>query len=232
MSDRVMLITGTRKGIGRYLSEYYLAKGFRVIGCSRQPVDFQAVAYEHFCLDITDEGKVTEMLAEIRKRHGRLDVLINNAAIASMNHSLLTPIKTVEAILRTNYVATFQLCCEAAKLMRKSACGRIVNFATVAVPLRLAGEAAYAASKAAVITLTHILAKEFAAYNITVNAVGPAPIKTDLIKAVPEDKLVAIVNLQAIRRFGECRDVANVVDFFIRPESDFITGQVLFLGGI
>jgi 3-oxoacyl-[acyl-carrier protein] reductase len=83
-----------------------------------------------------------------------------------------------------------------------------------------------------VVTLTHVLARELADYGITVNAVAPTPVKTDLIRNVPPEKIEQLIARQAIRRFGEFRDIANVVDFFIRPESDFVTGQVIYLGGI
>jgi 3-oxoacyl-[acyl-carrier protein] reductase len=168
----------------------------------------------------------------IRKDCGRLDALVNNAGIASMNHALLTPMSTVEKIMRTNLLGTYLMSREAAKLMRKGGGGRIVNFSTVAVPLALAGEAAYAASKAAVVTLTAILAKEFAPLGITVNAVGPTPIDTDLIRAVPAEKIAALIDSQAVKRLGEPRDVANVIDFFLRPQSDLVTGQTLYLGGV
>ena len=107
-----------------------------------------------------------------------------------------------------------------------------MNFATVATPLKLPGEAAYASSKAAIVNLTQILAIELADFNITVNAVGPTPVKTDLIRSVPRQKMDDLLQRQAIRRFGEFNDISNVIDFFIRPESDFVTGQVLYLGGV
>lgn len=233
MTDNpVMVITGTRKGIGRHLAHHYASKGFWVVGCSRQPVDYQLENYQHFCLDITDEPRVKTMFTEIRQTYQRLDVLINNAGIAAMNHALLTPLETVEKVLATNVTGTFLFCREAAKLMKKNRYGRMVNFTTVAVPLKLAGEAVYAASKAAVLSLTQILARELADFNITVNAVGPTPIDTDLIRGVPEEKIQALIEQQAVQRMGEFRDVANVIDFFIRPESDFVTGQVIFLGGV
>lgn len=233
MTDNpVMVITGTRKGIGRHLAHHYASKGFWVVGCSRQPVDYQLENYQHFCLDITDEPRVKKMFTEIRQSYQRLDVLINNAGIAAMNHALLTPLETVKKVLATNVTGTFLFCREAAKLMKKNRYGRMVNFTTVAVPLKLAGEAVYAASKAAVLSLTQILARELADFNITVNAVGPTPIDTDLIRGVPEEKIQALIGQQAVRRMGEFRDVANVIDFFIRPESDFVTGQVIFLGGV
>lgn len=172
------------------------------------------------------------MFAEITRTYGRLDVLINNAGVASMNHILLTPLKVARNIMETNFIGTFLLCREAARLMKRHGFGRIVNLASVAVPLKLEGEAVYAASKAAVISFTQIIAKELATFGITVNAVGPTPIQTDLIKGVPQEKIEMLVRSQAIQRPGELRDVANVIDFFIQPESDFITGQVVFLGGV
>jgi len=187
---QVMIITGTRKGIGKNLVEYYVKKGFQVIGCSREPVDYEFDNYQHFCLDVSDEKKIKQMITDIRKTYGSLDVLINNAGIASMNHSLLTPINTVQDILNTNLTGTFLFCREAAKLMKQKLYGRIVNFTTVDVPLKVEGQAIYASSKAGVITLTHILARELADFGITVNAIGPTPIKTDFISSIPKGFLV------------------------------------------
>jgi len=228
----VMLITGSRKGIGRNLVEYYIEKGYVIYGCSREAADYSYPGYHHYCLDVADEQKVRQMFAELLKSQGRLDILINNAGIASMNHALLTPVATVQKIFSTNVVGSFLFAREAAKVMMKRKTGRIVNFATVATPMKLAGEAIYASSKAAIVTLTQILAREFADYNITVNAVGPTPVLTDLIRSVPQDKMDALLRQQAIHRFGEFSDITNVIDFFIRPESDFVTGQVLYLGGV
>jgi 3-oxoacyl-[acyl-carrier protein] reductase len=230
--NKVFLITGTRKGIGRALVEHYTSGGCHVVGCSRFPFEGELPHYRHCCLDVADESAVKKMFSEIRKQEGRLDVLINNAGVASMNHSLLTPIATVNKIMETNFTGTFLFCREAARLMQLHRYGRIVNFATVAVPLKLEGEAVYAASKAAVISLTQILAREFADFGVTVNAIGPTPIKTDLIGGVSSKKLDALIERQAIKRYGEPRDVIHVIDFLVQPASDFVTGQVIFLGGV
>ena len=227
-----MIITGTRKGIGQYLATHYLDKGWTVAGCSRGETERTHDSYVHYRLDVGDEAAVRAMVRGVSERFGRIDVLVNNAGIASMNHLLLTPLATVESIFRTNVFGTFLFARECAKVMAQRKAGRIVNFATVATPLNLEGEAVYAASKAAVESLTRVLAREVAPLNITVNAVGPTPVKTDLIGGVPAEKMESLLQRQAIRRYGEFRDIANVVDFFIRPESDFVTGQVIYLGGV
>ena len=139
---------------------------------------------------------------------------------------------TVDKLFNTNVVGTFLFSRELAKLMSKKKEGRIINFSTVAVPLNLEGEAVYAASKSAVVSLTKILAKEVGSLGITVNAVGPTPVLTDLIKTVPKNKIQELLNQQAIGRLGKFEDVLNIIEFFIKPESSFVTGQVVYLGGI
>ncbi len=233
MSDReVVFITGTRKGIGRYLAQHFVRKGAVVEGCSRKEIDWQLENYTHHIADVADESQIKTIMSSIQKRRGRLDMAINNAGIASMNHSLLTPASMVDRIMATNFRGTFIVCRESAKLMKKRRYGRIVNFSTIAAPMRLEGEAIYAASKSAVTTLTQILAREFADFGITCNVVGPTPIDTDLIRAVPKDKIDHLVQNLAIKRLGRFEDVANVIDFFAKPESGYITGQTLYLGGV
>ena len=227
----VVLITGTRTGIGRYLAEHFARRGARVEGCSRTAPGWSLENYTHHTVDVADEAQVKEMLAAIQKRHGRLDILINNAGIAAMNHFLLTPAATVDRIMATNFRGPFLLCREAARLMQRRRYGRIVNLSTVAVALRLEGEAIYAASKSAIVTMTQILARELADFGITCNVMAPTPIETDLIRNVPKEKIDRIVQQLAIKRLGRFEDVANVIDFFVRPESDYITGQVIYLGG-
>ncbi|MCG8378802.1 MAG: SDR family oxidoreductase [Proteobacteria bacterium] len=232
MTPPVTLVTGARKGIGRYLAEHYCAMGHIVYGCSRGEADWGADGYTHLIADIAEERDAKQVFGRVRREQGRLDNLLNNAGIASMNHSLLTPVSTLDKILRTNVIGCFTFCREGAKLMKKNSYGRIVNFSTVAVPLKLAGEAAYVASKAAVESLTDVLSREFAEFGITVNTIGPVPIQTDLIRSVPGDKIDAIVARQAIKRLGEFADVANITDFYLRPESGFVTGQHIYLGGV
>lgn len=230
--NRIIIITGTRKGIGRYLAEQYLAEGDKVYGCSRRDCDLEHPNYSHTCLDVSSEVDVISFVRSVYKENKHIDVLINNAGCAAMNHFLLTPYTTAQRVFNTNFMGTFLMCREVAKYMMKAKAGRIVNYSTVAVALNLHGELVYSASKAAVEQLTRVLADEIGESGITVNAVGPTPIDTDLIRNVPEDKLQDLLSHQCIKRFGRFEDVKNVIDFFLRPESDFITAQTIYLGGV
>jgi 3-oxoacyl-[acyl-carrier protein] reductase len=233
MNDQlVTVVSGSSKGIGAYLAQHYIQAGHLVYGLSRTAPQWQLPGYVHIIADITREADVVRAFNQIRTDRERIDNLINNAGVAAMNHALLTPVTIVEKVLDTNFIGTFLLCREAAKVMRLRKYGRIVNFVSVAVPLKLEGEAVYAASKAAVLSLTQILAREFAAFGITVNAIGPNPIETDLIRNVPREKLESLISRQAVKRFGTMVDVANVTDFFISPASEIVTGQVIYLGGV
>ncbi len=228
----VMLVTGSSRGIGRHLSEYYLEKGWTVLGCARHTPELVHDNFFFFSVDLSDEAGIDEMFSRIKPYTRRIDAVINNAGIASMNLMNLTPYDTAQKIFSVNVLGTFSILQKSVRFLKKSDNPRIINFSTVAVPLRLAGESLYAASKSAVETLTRILAKELAAMHITCNAVGPAPVRTDLIKGVGEEKIQALLRQQAIHQLAEYADVANVIDFFLLPASDMVTGQVIYLGGV
>ena len=212
-----IIITGASRGIGKYLYKE-LSVLNRVIGFSSKDVD------------LSDSREVNILLESLREKNYEPDVLINCAGVASMNHSLLTPSHVTQRIFDINVVGTFNLTKEIAKMMNEG--GRIINFSSVAAPLNLEGEAIYAASKAAVEKFTKVLAKELAFKEITVNCIGPCPIKTDLIKNVPLHKIKRILAQQAIKKFGTLNDVLNLVHFFIDKRSNMITGQTIYLGGI
>lgn len=228
----IILITGTRKGIGNQLAKYYLEKGHIVVGCSRSQSDLEHSNYSHYCLDVSNEQQVMDLFVTIRKKFGRLDVLINNAGMASLNHTLLTPLSTVNKLFNTNFLGTFLFSRQAVKLMQKNKFGRIINFSTVAVPLNLEGEAIYASSKSAIEQFTKVFSKEVASMGITVNTIGPTPTETDLIKAVPKNKIDELLSQQAIKRLGNFDDIINVIDFYINKNSNYITGQIIYLGGV
>lgn len=232
MTPKDILITGTSRGLGQAMAEHLLAQGHRVFGCARGQTAIDHPNYHHFEADVTDEATVSALFLDLRKITKTLDALINNAGIASMNAFALTPNKTAQRIFDVNVQGTFLFCQKALGMLKKTRHPRIVNFSTVEVPLNLAGEAVYAASKSAVETLTRILAKEYGAYGITCNAIGPSPVDTALIHNVPEAKLDALHALQAVQKKAAPSDVTHVLDFFLSPHSDLISGQVIYLGGI
>jgi 3-oxoacyl-[acyl-carrier protein] reductase len=231
MSARVMVITGTSRGIGRGLAEHYLKAGWIVFGCSRGAATVKHPAYHHRSFDLTDEAALTALLRDAAQA-GPLEALINNAGIAAMNHLLLTSTATARQLMEVNFLAAFVALREAGKLMSRRKSGRIINFSTIAVPLDLAGEALYAASKSALESLTRTAARELAPFNITVNTIGPCPHPTRLIEGISHEKLDTLRHRQAIPLNAELSDIIAGVDFFLSPNSRLYTGQTLYLGGV
>ena len=226
------LVTGTSRGLGLAIARHLLDQGARVYGCARSEAAIAHPNYTHAQVDVTDETSVRDLMSTIRAQEKRLDVLINNAGTAKMLPALLTPLSTAHEVMDINFISTFLVTREAARLLRRSDAGRVVNFSSVAVPLGLEGESLYVAAKGAIEAFTRSVAGELGSMGITCNAVGPSPIRTALIRGVPEAKLQALIDRQSIPEWATEADVLNVVDFFLKPESHMVTGQVIYLGGI
>jgi 3-oxoacyl-[acyl-carrier protein] reductase len=230
---RVALITGASRGIGRHLVQHLVARDFEVVGCSRTAAEpTSGTNYAHLIANIGVEDDIARLFREIRTKYGRLDIVINNAAVnPAIGLSMLTSRSAATETMMTNVLGTFSVSREAAKLMMRGKWGRIINFSSMAVRHELAGEAIYSASKAAVQTLTRVMAKEFYRYGITCNAIAPAAIETDMMKAVPRNALRDVLARNAIPEMGRLEDVSNTVDWLIQPGTQAVTGQVIFLGG-
>ena len=229
----VMIITGTRKGIGKNLAEYYTKNGFIVIGCSRGNIDFELNNYEHYCLDVSDESLVKKMFKEIRKKYGRLDVLINNAGVASENHVLLTSLKEAHDSLNTNFMGTFIFCRESVKLMKMNQHGRIINISSIHVPLALAGTSIYSGSKAAIEQFSRVLAREVFQFGITINILSLSVVKDTGMEIALKEKIKRKILNQTISKDElNIYDVIHALNFFINEKSKMVSNQILCLGGV
>ena len=233
MDKKIILITGSRKGIGRYLAEYYSGKEYEVLGFSRQESDFKSENYTHFCVDIGDEKQVKHIFGEIRKKHGRIDILVNNAAVnPSISPFILIPADTIKQVFATNVFGLMNVCREGMKLMIKNNHGRIVNLSSMAVKHEICGETIYTSAKAAITSFTRVLAKEVYKNGITCNVIAPSAIPTDLSSSINQTALKEVLNRNAVPYFGRMEDVSNAIDWLINDESSAITGQVIYLGGV
>ena len=230
---RVVLITGTSRGIGRYLANHFLSKGDYVIGCSRTAGTISSERYKHYSLEITDDTSILLMFSDIRKEFKRLDILINNAAInPDIAFSVLVCSDAIHRAFETNIIAVMKICKEAVKMMVRKKKGRIINISSMAAKLEVPGESVYTATKVALNSYTKVLAKEVNAFGITVNGVAPSAIKTDLSARIDQDALMDVLARNAIPDFGEMEDVVNLIDFLVDDRSHAVTGQTIYLGGV
>ncbi len=227
----VMLITGSGRGIGRGMAEYFLGAGYRVVGCSRGESPWSADGYEHTVVDVGNEAQVAEWIRGVRRRHGRIDVAVCNAGLAPAAHLLAaTSGGVLEPVLQTNVAGTFYVCREVSKVMMMRRAGRIVTLSSMAVGLHQEGTSAYSASKSAIVEMTKILAKEVASAGVTCNVVAPSMLMTDAVQALGAPVIAEALERLTIKREVTIPELCNVVEFFAAPASACITGQVVHMG--
>lgn len=241
---RSAVVTGSSRGIGRAVAEKLAAAGYDVcVNCSseRGLADAQALADELSsargvraiakAANVADASEAQALIDAAHEAFGHIDVLVNNAGITRDGLAVRMKEEDFDAVIDVNLKGTFNCCKAAAQRMMKQRYGRIVNMASVVGVSGNAGQANYAASKAGVIGLTKSLARELAARNITVNAVAPGFISTDMTDALSDKQRDAIAERIAARRFGEPEEVAALVRFLASSGSGYITGQVICIDG-
>ncbi len=231
--EEVVLVTGTSRGIGNHLARHLLERGYRVVGCSRSAdAGIEHDRYAHRVADVSSEEDVVELFRWIRQEIGRLDAVVNNAAVnPALSLVALTSAAAAIETLHANVLGPFLVCREAVKLMMRGESGRIVNIGSMATRHEVEGEALYTASKAAVNALTRVLAKEVAAHGITCNVVAPAAVGAGLAEAVDSEALARVLERNAVHEVGTVEEVAQTVEWLLRPESSAVTGQIIYLGG-
>ncbi len=241
MADFVALVTGGGRGIGKSVSLELAKRGAHVVvNYSRSSDAAEAVkkeiesaggSAETVAFDVSDSTAVDTALKAIIKEHGRLDVLVNNAGIALDNLLVRTKDDEWDKTLAVNLSGTFYCCRAVAKTMMKARSGRIINISSVIGESGNAGQAAYSASKAALIGLTKSLAKELASRGVTVNCVTPGYIQTDMTAGMGDDATGAVLENIPLGRLGTSEDIADSVAFLASPSAGYITGQVLGVNG-
>lgn len=229
---KVVVVTGASRGIGRMLVEYLLAEGAHVAGISRGEVDDQHERYTHHAVDVTDARAVQMAFARMAREHGRVDIVINNAAVLTSQYSMIMPAENAQAMVDVNLLGTFYVSREAAKVMRKARKGRIINIGSMAASLEPIGDSLYAATKAGISTMAAVFSKEFSSFNVTCNTIGITAIPTDMLAQHSREVIDAIIENLPVPRYAEPDDIFNVVDFFASDRSSYVTAQTVFLGGV
>ena len=227
----VMVITGTSRGIGRAVAQYFVAKDYRVVGCSRSPVNFEIEGYYHSQVDVGDENQVRTWVRRIRDNFKRIDVLVCNAgSVQSALLMTVTPGDVLQTFLHTHVAGTYYVCREISKVMIAQKQGRIITVSSIGVPLHLEGTSAYSATKSAIVEMTKILAKELASLGITCNVLAPALFMTEAAQAMGQEWAVRLLEKQTIKRLVTVDEICNVISFFASSQSGCITGQVINMG--
>lgn len=234
-TGKIVVVTGASRGIGKLAANHFLANGATVVGMSRGEGTIDAQGYHHLSLDISDHKQVRNTFFKIGKEFKTVDILVNNAAVLTSQYSLIMPAEDAEAMININVLGTFYVSREAAKLMKKTKFGRIINLGSMASSLEPMGDSIYAASKSAVITLANVMAKEFSGYNVTCNTIGISAYETDMLNSHTDQakiKIKEIIANMPVPRFAESDDILNVLDFFASERSSYISAQTIYLGGI
>ena len=239
LADRVALVTGASRGIGRAIARRCAAAGASVAACARErhaePVAAEIVTAggvaEALSLDVADTASVTRAVEAALQAFGRIDILVNNAGIVRDQLTLRMKPDDWEAVLATNLTGAFTCAQAVLRPMLKQRSGRVINITSVVGQSGNPGQANYAASKAGLVGFTKALAREVASRGITVNAVAPGMIETDMTAALGEQTRTALAAQIPLGRFGSGDDVAAAVCFLASDEASYITGQVLGVNG-
>jgi NAD(P)-dependent dehydrogenase (short-subunit alcohol dehydrogenase family) len=237
MQNRTAIITGAGNGIGKAIAERLSKDGFFVLlvdidkpGVEAATASIGTDKAAFYLTDITDEIQVRSLYNSIEKRHGNIDVLVNNAGIIRDNMIWKMSASDFDAVINVNLKGTWLMCREAAKKMKQQHSGRIINISSRAW-LGNAGQTNYSASKAGIIGLTRSLALELGRYNVSVNAIAPGLIDTPLTQKLEKTILDKLIQAQPSKAMGKTEDVANVVSFLASDNAGFITGQTIYVDG-
>ena len=241
LTGKIAVVTGASRGIGKEIAKTLAAKGATVVvnyngsaaKAEETVKEIEALGGKAEALqcNVSEYDKAAEMMEYVVKTYGRVDILVNNAGITRDNLLMKMSEEDFDAVIQTNLKGVFNCTRHIARQMLKQKSGRIINISSVSGVLGNAGQANYCAAKAGVIGLTKSAAKELASRGITVNAVAPGFIKTEMTDVLKDDIKKAIMENIPMKAFGETEDIANAVAFLASEEARYITGQVISVDG-
>ncbi|SDI83792.1 3-oxoacyl-[acyl-carrier-protein] reductase [Ferrimonas sediminum] len=237
LTGKVALVTGASRGIGRAVAETLVAAGAKVIGTATSERGAAAISEylgthgQGMVLNVTEQASVEELFAAIKAEHGDIDILVNNAGITRDN--LMMRMKEEEwcDIIDTNLTSLFRTSKAVLRAMMKKRAGRIINIGSVVGTMGNPGQANYCAAKAGLLGFTKSLAKEVASRGITVNAVAPGFIQTDMTEELNDDQKQAIMSQVPVARLGQAKEIADAVVFLASDRASYITGETLHVNG-
>lgn len=241
LTGKIALVTGASRGIGRAIALRLAKEGASVIinyngseekaAETKQEIEKQGGTAWIYQCDVSDFEKCESFIADVIKEHGRLDILVNNAGITRDGLLMKMSEEDFDKVLDTNLKGAFNTIRFASRQMLKQRSGRIINMASVVGVTGNVGQANYAASKAGIIGLTKAAARELASRGVTVNAIAPGFIETDMTKVLPEKVKETTVSQIPLGKFGQAGHVAAAAAFLASEEAEYITGQVLHVDG-
>ena len=241
LTGKIAVVTGASRGIGRAIALKLASEGAAVIvnynGSEEKALEVKqeieaAGGRADICqCDVSDYGKCEGFIAEIIKEYGQIDILVNNAGITRDGLLMKMSEEDFDAVINANLKGCFNTIKAVSRQMLKQRAGRIINITSVSGILGNAGQANYAASKAGIIGLTKTMARELASRGITVNAVAPGFVDTDMTQVLPDSVKEAATAQIPLGRFGKPEDIANMVAYLASEKAAYITGQIISVDG-
>ena len=240
LQDKVALVTGASRGIGKVILERLAKDGAIAIGVDYSEeyantisVSLKELGFkgEGFVMDVTKQDSIENCMEEIIKKYGSPSILINNAGITRDNLMLRMSQEEWDQVIATNLTSVFRLSRVCIRDMVKARFGRIVNIASVVGYTGNAGQANYSATKAGVVAFGKTLALEVASRNITVNSIAPGFIETDMTKKLSDEQREKLISIVPMKRMGQPNDIANAVGFLVSDAASYITGTTIHVNG-
>lgn len=233
LKDKVAIITGGSRGLGRAMSELFAKEGAKVIAVDIEELSYENPDVEGYILDVTKTEDCKNFFDYVVDKYGRIDILVNNAGITRDAMTRKMTDEQWDLVIDVNLKGVFNLTRYIGPYMQEQGSGSIINISSVVGEYGNIGQANYAASKAGVLGLTKTWAKEFAlkGSNVRVNAIAPGYIMTDILKTVPQDLLDRFASQTMLGRLGQPEEIANAALFLASDEASYITGHTLSVNG-